>query len=317
MNCRKTWIYILVVVTISCKNASSNQQTIDIQPMPAALVEKHVQYVYTVNNELSSHFELKPENAETIVIEQSMHSSFEMRNRFDSAKQQMMDMVLQDFSMHIKTPQEEVDVDTSKIRESKLEFDKVFAPLIGAKFTATLDSNGKSIGITGTTDVEANMRKNAGGVKAVQGFVENFIKKAGIKNLVTAVTKDADQFLPKRKLNVGDTWEVNQTQKMSDFDLPLKMICTLKEISDSSLTIRYESNITETTQKLKLGGAQDVNAVLKGTVKGEIVLDRVFYKTLSQEMDTKIEGEINQLGNVIPIKITQQTKVLGRLQVLE
>jgi hypothetical protein len=204
----------------------------------------------------------------------------------------------------------EVTYDSVKISGSALpqaaadELDKTLAAFVGQKITLHFKPDGKADKVEG---VDAILAKIPAGVG--QTAIKQFLSDERIKDQFSA---GIEQILPKKPVNIGDTWDTEVTHKVSAVEVKIK--CQVKLVSvdevEGHKIAKLEFTGKGSLEAAAAAGAPKFNVdQFDQTGKAEFDLTRGFI-TL-QKLDQHMIGNV-KLGaaaNAPTMKIDQVVKV--------
>lgn len=186
--------------------------------------------------------------------------------------------------------------------------DKTLAGIKGMPVFVAISSKGNIFSVTGSKEINDKvMGSLTTNDLALRSKVQELLNQLTGNDFVKTNLGQSILVLPDTALYIGDSWEKKSKETTSiSFEATTQYILT--SVDDRVAEVRVNGTVTNTGDKKTNLMGNDVTADLKGSQEGEMHVDANTAMLINSKLATKIEGTIEVMGKLVPVKIATSKK---------
>jgi hypothetical protein len=205
----------------------------------------------------------------------------------------------------ISSPMMKMGYDSKNPVENLSEMDKIlykiFGSMIDKPFMAVIAPDGSVKSVTGMDAIAESMSAaiSADGPMAAQ--IGEQMKQLFGGDAIKSSFEQSFKMYPANAVNVGDSWNMENTMMISNMNASFKTKYTLKAVNRNMATIAVESTI-----EIETGAGME--GKLAGTQTGTIVVDTETGLHVTGDMLQNIVGIVKAQGMEVQMEMTTNAK---------
>lgn len=264
----------------------------------------HYNYKYAITNSSDVEQEINGESKQT---SNTSHILFTYSFDKDMKDQLLATITYKQFKLHVKTNEEEKDLDAITAENSLLESDKLIGAFNNAILKATIDSIGTVLSVSGHEQISAKMYQLAAGnqdaLQMLNGSMKQYLTETYFKELASQSFK----YYTNRPLHVGDTVVKIDTIK-AQLPFIIKSIYELVSVRNNIARVDINADVNIANQQIAYEGSY-IMASLKGSQTGNIEIDIPSGMFISSSSEFKLKGNLSVKTIEVPVKISMRNRV--------
>jgi hypothetical protein len=238
----------------------------------------------------------------SIVTQQENGSYYEMEiKNFDNNIYTVL-FTYKRTSMKIANTAMNIEYDSAKSQNANNPITAPMAALVGQSFTMKMTPKGKVLEVTGMDELIDTITETLPKIPGqTNEQIQGQLKKTFGNDAMKKMMEMAFKVYPENPVKINDSWEDKVTLE-AIYPIELTNKWTLKNITAESAVIDVHSILTSNAH-FEMNGVKAMTN-LKGSQKGEIVIEKLNGIIKSSKVMQNINGSLTMSGFEIPIKIT-------------
>ena len=290
-----TWMVIAILCIVVCVSTASAQIQLTFNPELGKKYEYRIEAVQNITQAfMEQEIPMKSEISGIYISEIKDKTTHEIHTVTS----------FQEFNFLISASSFQLGYSSNKPNENPSEmdnlFEKLFSSIINQPFTVVFAPNGSVISVSGMEDIIKNM---FGAVPADAQVVEHQVRQMFSDEIMKNMFEQSSNFYPERPVNIGDSWNVDNTTTMNNMSFDIKSKYTLAEINDGLITLEVTGEVEMSMLETKISGTQS----------GKIIVDSKTGMPVESDIVQDIKGTIATQGMDISMYMKSETKVFSRV----
>lgn len=306
----KRHLWLVIILVTSCKiNPDSDRNYAD----RSKIYKLHLaptagsKYYYNVSNQSEILVEANNENAKS-VNKSTAGISYEIKK--DTSGNSLFSIHYDKLHIYTKKGDIETDADASNASTSIDPLEKMLGDLTGAEMSATVNSKGDIISITGYREIGNKIFSD---LNFADQETKNIARQQWEKVVGDGIIKnnmnEMFRIFPDSAVHPGDTWKLSSNQ--SGFQV--KNTYKLKTINNDLAIVESEGIISASDSSFSdLTGLANLPGEFQGDQAGEYEIESKTGMLLIAKIKATIKGTITLAGNEIPISVRTSVNIEGR-----
>jgi hypothetical protein len=214
--------------------------------------------------------------------------------------------------IHTEKGDEVTDADAANASQAFTPLEKMLGTLKEATITATVDSSGTIIAVSGYEELGAKLIETiySADPTVKRSAYLQFEKVVG-DGIVKQNMEQFFMFFPDSAIHVGDTWNISSRQK-GELPMNVNTRYTLESINDNIAIITAQAKLKSDGGASSIVGYSNAVAELEGTQEGQLQVDMQSGMLISSETDSEIGGSIQLMGREIPLTVRNSIRLKGK-----
>jgi hypothetical protein len=267
-------------------------------------VDKGEKYEYWVEMSMTT---TTTANGQKIPIETTMTTTYDM-NVLDKTKEVIyIKYTYKDYAMNISTPMMKMSYDSKQTTEATSETEKmlanIFREVINKSFDVKFTPEGKVTSVTGVDEFIRSIEQNNDNAMAKQ--MSTTLKLQFSNEVMKQRIEQSFNIYSGKPVNVGDTWNIEQSLNVSGAQTGIDTRYTLKSVSNNLAKVDVSSDISV---NILFAGTEGAGGTFTGTIAGTIDVNVDTGLPVTSDIIQEIKGNIEGHGINIPMTILTKTK---------
>ncbi|MFT4155908.1 DUF6263 family protein [Parafilimonas sp.] len=236
-------------------------------------------------------------------VKNTVGISYLFKNTGDSAGWKKIASTITKIAMNINVAGMNINYDSDQPADSSdmisSVLGKIFGAMKGGQFMFTINEKGEVGTVTGFNEMMRKVTEAASSAGPI-GNIGNAFNEENFKQNI----QQSFGAYPGKPVKPGDTWTGTLHSNSGGAEMTSNNTYTLESVDGKTATVKVDSKITSPDS--------NANATINGTSAGSIKYDIPSGIAVDGDVDTKLDMNITQGGQSIPMTTDIQMKITGK-----